>query len=460
MTCLPKGHSPRKAFADLPANATTWFFRNRFPLKSTRDPHWKNEYQGMTGVYLLGIGILKLLSVTQGKCNHHQGNLFSNSCEKSYHCIMKKIGIIFSLVASVSWAQQAPSSFPYQFSIVKELSHGAVEDQCQTGTCWSFATVSFLESEVARISKKNVDLSELINPRLMYSKKVDSYVRFQGKQQLGPGGLSHDVIQAVREYGLVPEQVFSGLVLGANTYNHNVLDAYMETTAKMVLDKKLNEDNTDWKVGVESLLDAYIGKIPQAFEFEGKKYTPAAFRDYLGINADDYVMLTSFNHHPFYSSFAVEVPDNWSKGQYYNLPLEEFYQVAMGALQNGYTIAWDADVSERGFSFKNNIAVLVDESVKKEELFTAMHSEPAVTQETRQLDFDRFATTDDHLMHIVGLSKDQNSNLYFLTKNSWGEKNTSKGYQHVSGAYFKAKTVCMVVHKDALPKELQKKMGK
>lgn len=373
---------------------------------------------------------------------------------------MKKIGLIFSLFASVAIAQKEQGTFPYQFNIITEIKHGSVEDQCQTGTCWSFATVSFLESEVARISNKQVDLSELINPRLMYPKKVDSFVRYQGKQQLGPGGLSHDVIQAVREYGLVPESAFSGFVMGSSVYNHNVLDAYMETTAKMVLDRKLNEENNDWKSGVETLLDTYIGRIPTSFDFEGKSYTPASFRDALGIKADDYVMLTSFSHHPFYSNFAVEVPDNWSKGQYYNLPLEEFYQVAVHALENGYTIAWDADVSEKGFSYKNNIAVLLDEGLKKEEMFTMKHAEPLVTQQSRQKDYDRFATTDDHLMHIVGLSKDQDGGLYFLTKNSWGEKNSSKGYQHVSGSYFKAKTVCMVVHKDAIPKELQKKMGK
>ncbi len=373
---------------------------------------------------------------------------------------MKKLGFIFSLFSTMAVAQKDQNAFPYQFSITKEITHGAVEDQCQTGTCWSFATVSFLESEVARINNKQVDLSELINPRLMYPRKVESYVRFQGKQQLGPGGLSHDVIQAVREYGLVPERAFSGFVMGSTVYNHNVLDAYMETSAKMVLDRKLNEENSDWKLGVESLLDTYIGEIPTSFDFEGKSYTPASFRDALGIKADDYVMLTSFSHHPFYSSFAVEVPDNWSKGQYYNLPLEEFYQVAVYALEQGYSIAWDADVSEKGFSFKNNIAVLVDETTKKEDLFTVIHNEPLVTQESRQKDFDRFATTDDHLMHIVGLSKDQKGNLYFLTKNSWGEKNSSKGYQHVSSPYFKAKTVCLVVHKDAIPKELLKKMGK
>jgi bleomycin hydrolase len=375
---------------------------------------------------------------------------------------MKKWSVLFFLSSTVAFAQVESKSNVKEeilFTVVQNNAHGHVEDQCQTGTCWSFATVSFLEAEVLRLKKTEVDLSEMANPRYMYSKKVDSYVRFQGKQQLGPGGLSHDVIQVMREYGVVPESSFSGFYNGANTYNHNVIDAYMESISKLVLDKKLNETNPEWKAGVEALLDTYIGKLPTQFDYNGKKYTPETFRNELGLNPNDYVLLTSFNHHPFYSSFVLEVPDNWSKGQYYNLPINEFQSVADNALKSGYTIAWDADVSEPGFSFKNNMALLPQTPFKKEELFTQKPNEVQVTQESRQADFDSFATTDDHLMHIVGTSKDQWGNLYYITKNSWGEKNVAKGYQHVSQSYFRGKTVCMVVHKDAVPSDLRKKMG-
>lgn len=375
---------------------------------------------------------------------------------------MKKWAFVFLVGGSVASAQVDSKSNVKEeilFTVIQNNAHGHVEDQCQTGTCWSFATVSFLEAEAMRIKKMNVDLSEMVNPRYMYSKKVDSYVRFQGKQQLGPGGLSHDAIQVMREYGVVPESAFSGFVQGTTTYNHNVLDAYMESIAQLVLEKKLNESNPEWKAGVETLLDTYIGELPKQFEYNGKKYTPAAFRDELGLNPDDYVMLTSFSHHPFYTSFVLEVPDNWSKGQYYNLPIQELQNVADHALKAGFTIAWDADVSEPGFSFKNNMALLPQVPFKKEEIFTQKPNEIQVTQASRQADFDSFATTDDHLMHIVGTSKDQWGNAYYITKNSWGEKNSAKGYQHVSQAYFKGKTVCMVVHKDALPAEVRKKMG-
>jgi len=246
---------------------------------------------------------------------------------------------------------------------------------------------------------------------------------------------------------------------GQTAYNHNLLDTYLEKMIQTVVDKKLNEDGQDWMMGIQSVLDAYIGPLPQKFNYNGKEYTPGSFRDYLGLKASDYVMLTSFTHHPYYSTFAVEVPDNWSKGQYWNLPLDEFQQVADYALNNGFTIAWDADVSEPGFSYKNNIAILPSEPLKKEEAFSKKYPEQSVTAESRQEGYDRYETTDDHLMHITGIAKDQDGGLYYITKNSWGEKNSAKGYQYVSSSYFRGKTICMIMHKDALPKEIAKKLN-
>lgn len=370
---------------------------------------------------------------------------------------LKNISVVLIILS----AQLGFSQSAYQFSIVKDNAHGKVEDQCQTGTCWSFATVSFLESEVMRIKKGEVvDLSEMANARFVYPKKAESYVRFQGKQQLGPGALGHDVIHTMRDFGLVPESAFSGFINGSSTYNHNILDVYIEKMVQTVVEKKLNENGSDWMEGVQAVLDAYIGILPEKFNYNGKEYTPSSFRDYLGLKADDYIMLTSFSHHPFYSAFAVEVPDNWSKGYYWNLPLDEFQQVADNALNNGYTIAWDADVSEPGFSYRNNIAILPAEPLKKEEAFTKKHQEVQVSQEFRQQGYESYETTDDHLMHITGTAKDQDGALYYITKNSWGEKNSAKGYQYVSVPYFRAKTICMIVHKDAIPKEIAKKLGK
>lgn len=375
-----------------------------------------------------------------------------------YHCNMKKS--IISIMAFSVITLNSQAQLGYQMSVVKDNAHGKIEDQCQTGTCWSFATISFLEAEVMRVKKgESVDLSEMANARYVYPQKAASYVRYQGKQQFGPGALGHDVINTMRDFGLVPESAYSGFVGGKKEYNHNVLDTYLEKMTQAVVERKLNEQNNDWMLGVESLLDTYIGPLPKEFTYNGKTYTPVSFRDYLGLKASDYVMLTSFTHHPYYRAFAVEVPDNWSKGQYWNLPLDEFQQVADYALNNGFTIAWDADVSEPGFSYKNNMAILPAEPLKKEEAFTKKHLEQTVTAESRQEGYDRFETTDDHLMHITGLAKDQDGSLYYITKNSWGENNSAKGYQYVSVPYFRAKTICMIVHKDALPKEIAKKLN-
>jgi bleomycin hydrolase len=348
---------------------------------------------------------------------------------------------------------------PYQFTVIRDNAAGLTEDQCATGTCWSFATISFLESEIIRKGNKPVDLSEMFNVRINYSKKADSYVRFQGKQQFGPGGLGHDVISVVKEYGIVPESAFSGLASGKTEYDHGGLDALLESTVKTVLEKKLNESGNEWKESIESILNAGIGQVPTQFEYEGKRYTPAAFRDALKINADEYVSLTSFTHHPYHSSFVLEVPDNWSKGSFYNLPLDELMRVIDFSIDNGFTIAWDADVSERGFSFGKGLGILVDESVKKEEMWKGIMAEASVDPVKRQDAFDRFQTTDDHLMHITGKAKDQNGIVYYITKNSWGTANPYKGFQYVSRNYMMMKTVSIVVHRDAIPKDIRTKLN-
>jgi bleomycin hydrolase len=362
-------------------------------------------------------------------------------------------------IFSQSLAQTVITSGPYSFTPTKENTVGAIENQCQTGTCWSFATVSFLEAEVLRKGGKPVDLSEMYNVRVTYPLKADAYVRYQGKQQFGPGGLSHDVLRVVSEYGMVPQSAYSGMKAGITEHNHGGLDALLESTVKTVLDKKLNEEGGAWKNSVEGILDAEIGPIPTSFEYNGKKYTPAQFRDELKINAADYISISSFTHHPFYTPFVLEVPDNWAKGSFYNVPLQDLERITEYALDNGYTIAWDADVSEKGFSYTQGVAVLPATMPKKEEWWTNIHSELTPTAALRQDAFDRFETTDDHLMHITGKSKDQLGNTYYITKNSWGATNPFKGYLHVSKNYYLMKTVGIVVHKDAIPAEIRSKLG-
>jgi bleomycin hydrolase len=368
--------------------------------------------------------------------------------------VFSSVCIAFSFVQMV-FAQGGV----YQFTPVYQTKAGETEDQCQSGTCWSFATISFLEAEIMRKGNKSVDLSEMFNVYYTYQKKADSYVRYQGKQQFGPGGLSHDVIRVVREFGLVPESAYTGLSLNEVQHNHDGLDNVLESLVSTVLKKGLNSHDQNWRKSVIGILDANLGAAPKQFTYEGKSYTPTTFRDEMKINADDYVSITSFSHQPFYSSFVLEVPDNWAKGSFYNVPLDDLMAITNNALEKGYSIAWDADVSERGFDFGQGLGILPAADVTKEDLFKKIVPELSVTQANRQEGFDTFATTDDHLMHLTGMAKDQNGNFYYMIKNSWGSKNPYGGYQYISRAYYQMKTVGIVLHKDAIPTEIRKKLG-
>jgi len=350
-----------------------------------------------------------------------------------------------SILFSFFFAATTFSVSAQQFTIVKDNAHGSVENQCKTGTCWSFATTSFIESEIIRKGNKAVDLSEMYNVRLTYPKKAESYVRFQGKQQFGPGGLSHDVLAIIEEYGIVPETAYSGFVNGSTEYDHSTLDEKLLA----VVNDAVQSPTGGYQENVNSMLDGEIGVVPAEFKYNGAAYTPASFRDAMKINAKEYVCLTSFAHHPFYSSFVLEVPDNWAKRAYYNLPLDEFQRVADFAIGKGYTIAWDADVSEKTFDATKGFAYV--------EVF---QNEPKIDQAKRQEAFDSFETTDDHLMHITGTGKDDKGNAYYIVKNSWGTEGLANGgFQYISSSYFRYKTVCMIVHKDAIPKEIAVKLG-
>lgn len=339
------------------------------------------------------------------------------------------------------------------------MATAGTEDQCATGTCWSFATISFLESEIIRKGKMPIDLSEMYNVRYTYPDKAQSYIRYQGKQQFGPGGLSHDAITVMAEHGIVPEAAYPGLKPGRTEHDHGPLDAMLEGFVKTVLEKSLFKDGIEWFEAFNAILDQYLGKVPTSFMYEGKQYTPESFRDAMGLKAEDYVTITSFTHHPFYTKFALEVPDNWAKGQMYNLPLDEFQKTVDNAINGGYTLAWDADVSEKTFSFKNGLAIWPASNVNKDDYFKKAVSEVSVTQDLRQVGFEKQETTDDHLMHITGTAKDQNGNMYYSIKNSWGTENPYRGYQYISSAYFRMKTISVTVHKDAIPQEIRTKLG-
>lgn len=368
----------------------------------------------------------------------------------------------------------------YQFTDVKRLPVTSVKDQFRAGTCWSWSSVSFFESEMMRQGKDSVSLAAMYCVKHAYSDKADKYVRLHGAMNFGVGGSSSDVIHVIKNYGIVPLEVFSGLNYGEPNHVFGEIDAILKAYVDAVVENNNKRLSTAWKRGYDAILDTYLGEEPQEFEYKGKKYTPRTFADeVVGLNMDDYVSLTSFTHHPFYTQFAIEVPDNWLWDSAYNIPLDELMQVMNYAIDNGYTFVWGADVSEKGFATKDvGIAVVPTADTKEmngaeiakwemmpkgEKNLEAFKKAPApekkITQEMRQKEYDNYLTTDDHGMHIIGKAVDQNGTPYFIVKNSWNKYNKYDGYFYASHPFVALKTMDILVHKNGIPKDIRKKLG-
>ncbi|MEQ8704713.1 MAG: C1 family peptidase [Phaeodactylibacter sp.] len=344
----------------------------------------------------------------------------------------------------------------YKFTTNKEMECTAVKNQQRTGTCWSFSTISFLEAELMRLGKGNYDLSEMYMVRNIYKDKARNYVLRQGNANFSQGSLNHDVMRALKMAGAVPESVYSGLTEGDRYHDHGEMEAALKGFLDGVLESKRPSEK--WAGAFEAIIDHYLGAVPETFTYQGKTYTPESFRESLPVNPDDYVTLTSFTHHPFYETFILEIPDNYSNGTYFNVPLDELQAITDYALNNGFTVAWDGDVSEKGFSAGEGVAIL-PERPNDEDKFESPVDEVKVTQENRQAAFENFSTTDDHLMHLTGLAKDQNGQRYYITKNSWGEVSAYEGFLYMSAPYFRMKTVGVMVHKGAIPTDIAKKLN-
>jgi bleomycin hydrolase len=346
-----------------------------------------------------------------------------------------------------------------------------VQDQSRTSTCWSFSALSFMESELLRSGKGKHNLSEMFVVRMAYLDKAEKYVRMHGTIEFGEGGAFHDIPQVIRRHGIVPEEVYKGLNYGEEKHNHREMESVLKGMLDAIIKNPQSTLTISWKLAFEAVLDAYLGKTPESFIYEGKTFTPVSFGQSLGLNMDDFIILSSFTHHPFYQSFIFEVPDNWAWGSVVNLPLNDFMEVIDHALLNGYTVGWAADVSEKGFNFKEGLAVVpmsddqlkkkTDETAEKTQtIFDAPGPEKEVTQEMRQKAFDNYQTTDDHGMHITGMVKDQTGKKFYVVKNSWGIKNNDcDGYFYASEAYVRYKTMNIMLHKDAIQKEIKKKLG-
>lgn len=366
----------------------------------------------------------------------------------------------------------------YVFTTVKELKITPVKNQNRTGTCWCFSTLGFLESELLRMGKGEYDLSEMFIVSQNYKDKAEKFVRLHGELNYAQGGSFEDVLQAWKDYGIVPESVMNGLQYGEDMHVHNELESASRAYLDQIIKNPNRKLSTAWKKGFDGIIDAYLGTAPEKFTYNGKEYTPKSFAAELGINPDDYVSLTSYTHHPFYSEFAIEVQDNWRWATSYNLPIDELMQVFENAINTGYTIAWGADVSEKGFT-RNGIGVIPDiESMErsgsdqdrwlglstseKDAEIKKMMEKPCkeleITQEMRQEAYDNYETTDDHGMQIYGIAKDQTGKKFYMIKNSWGTDNKYKGTWYISENFVKYKTMNIVVHKDALPQAIKDKL--
>jgi len=373
--------------------------------------------------------------------------------------------IIVFFVFNTTWAQNQEG---FQFDTIANVKTTVVKNQYKSGTCWSYATTSFVESELLRIDGKEYDLSEMFFVNFAYRAKAESYIRLQGLSNFGPGGQAHDVLDVIREHGIATQKQYNGLVKGYDKDVHGELNEVLKAFLDAVIKKKDRYLSQNWYNAFVALLDSYMGIIPDGLTIE------------TNFNADDYVELTSYIYKPFYAPFRLEVPDNWSFNDgYYNLPIDELMEVINNALKNNYSVCWDGDVSGPGFSHKKALAILPEtevenlqgseqskwEAMSKGDLLKNMYSfqnpvpEKVVNDSMRQLDFDIQRATDDHLMHLTGLLKDQKGTIYYLTKNSWSDdSNDNGGYLNMSEAYVRLNTIAIMVHKDAIPKAIRKKL--
>ncbi len=352
----------------------------------------------------------------------------------------------------------------YRFTVIKNLENTPIEDQAKSNTCWSFSSLSYIESELLRMGKPVVNLSEMFIVYHSYLEKAEKYVRMHGNTTFAAGGAFHDSFDMIKKYGIVPQSVYTGFTNGETKINHIKLDSLLKRMVDSIVQQKVVSKN--WYAPIQNTLDDYLGKMPDNFELEGKKYTPLSFASTLGLNYSNYIEITSFTHHPFYGKCILEIPDNWQWKEMYNVPLEDLISIINQALMNGYTVAWGADTSEPGFSFKNGVAIVSDidlKSINKEKKDSVINNpgkQKKITQLLRQEAFDNYETTDDHSMHIVGIVKDQTGTNYYIVKNSWGMLNNEcGGYFYASEAYVKYKTTSIMINKESLKKETATKLG-
>ena len=389
------------------------------------------------------------------------------------------LAAVMMLLPGTMVAQEKPAAAKndtVQFTVVKANPITSIKDQNQSGTCWDYSSLGFFEAELLRLGKGTYDLCESFVAYHTYMDRAEKAIRMHGDVSFSQGGSFYDVLYCMRHYGIVPQEAmpFPGSLYGDSLFNFNTLDAQASAYVKSIANSKMKKIPLTWKSTLSNIYANYFGELPKTFTYKGKSYTPESFQKSLGLNLDDYVSLTSFMHHPFYSKFIIEVQDNWRWAESYNLPLDEFMTVMESAVRNGYTFAWGADVSETGFS-RNGIATVPAKSYKndltgsdaarwmgtngKQMKEADSKDELTITQQLRQTAYDNWETTDDHGMVIYGLAKDSQGKEYFMVKNSWGEYGRYKGCFYASKPYVAYKTMNILINKNAIPKDIRKKLG-
>ena len=389
------------------------------------------------------------------------------------------LAAVMMLLPGTMAAQAKPAAAKndtVQFTVVKANPITSIKDQNQSGTCWDYSSLGFFEAELLRLGKGTYDLCESFVAYHTYMDRAEKAIRMHGDVSFSQGGSFYDVLYCMRHYGIVPQEAmpFPGSLYGDSLFNFNTLDAQASAYVKSIANSKMKKIPLTWKSTLSNIYANYFGELPKTFTYKGKSYTPESFQKSLGLNLDDYVSLTSFTHHPFYSKFVIEVQDNWRWAESYNLPLDEFMTVMESAVRNGYTFAWGADVSETGFS-RNGIATVPAKSYKndltgsdaarwmgtngKQMKEADSKDELTITQQLRQTAYDNWETTDDHGMVIYGLAKDPQGKEYFMVKNSWGEYGRYKGIFYASKPYVAYKTMNILINKNAIPKDIRKKLG-
>ena len=365
----------------------------------------------------------------------------------------------------------------YLFTVKTDIEANEVQNQSRTGTCWSFSALSFIESELIRMGKGKHKLSEMYVVRKAYEDKAERYVRMHGNTNFGQGGAFHDIPYVIEKYGIMPQEAYKGLNYGMDNHNHSEMEAILKGILDAVIANKQGKLTNSWKQAYNAVLDSYLGPVPDNFTYQGESYTAESFAEFLGLDMDDYVVIGSFTHHEFWDDFVLEVPDNWIWEEVYNIPMDDMVNAMKHAISKGYSVAWAADVSEKGFSFRDGLAIVPEDenalkvrgkdnkhfnnagAEKEGTQFDSPGPEKKITQEMRQEAFDNYQTTDDHGMHFTGMVEDQEGNEYFIVKNSWGTKyNDCDGYFYASIPYVQYKTINFMVHIDALPKALKKKV--